>query len=322
VKPLEMAAPTSLSLKVMTFNLHRDVAGATDEARNAWENRKQMCADLVIKYAPTIVCTQEGMKSQIDDLQSLLLAGGYQQFGVSKKGPVDPGDEHCAIFFDTAKVERVDGGTFWLSESPAVPASVSWGSCIPSISTWATFKIKGLHPPGFSFQIVNTHMDHNSSHARRRGALLTWQHIDSLPSNLPVVYCGGFNALKESRMGRFLLGRSQEHGLSGNLNDAWVSCAQRRNAHLVHTYHGFHGRKWGTKEFLKMLFRAFFLCWDWHNQDLHVDWILFRGSSLSPFLCEIMDDNVAGQYPSDHYPVCCQFTLPRNVRPEEVEPSP
>jgi endonuclease/exonuclease/phosphatase family metal-dependent hydrolase len=164
-------------------------------------------------------------------------------------------------------------------------------------------------------QIVNTHMDHNSSHARRRGALLTWQHIDSLPSNLPVVYCGGFNALKESRMGRFLLGRSQEHGLSGNLNDAWVSCAQRRNAHLVHTYHGFHGRKWGTKEFLKMLFRAFFLCWDWHNQDLHVDWILFRGSSLSPFLCEIMDDNVAGQYPSDHYPVCCQFTLPRNVRP-------
>ncbi len=153
VKPLEMAAPTCLSLKVMTFNLHRDVAGATDEARNAWENRKQMCADLVIKYAPTIVCTQEGMKSQVDDLQSLLLAGGYQQFGVSKKGPADPGDEHCAIFFDTAKVERVDGGTFWLSESPAVPASVSWGSRIPSISTWATFKIKGLHPPGFSFQV-------------------------------------------------------------------------------------------------------------------------------------------------------------------------
>lgn len=72
-----------------------------------------------------------------------------------------------------------------------------------------TFQLKGVEPPGFSFEIVNTNMDEISPRARRRGALLTWQHIASLPPNLPVLYCGGFNTQKESTTGRFLLGRSR-----------------------------------------------------------------------------------------------------------------
>ncbi|KAG5063886.1 hypothetical protein JHK85_005069 [Glycine max] len=53
-------------------------------------------------------------------------------------------------------------------------------------------------------------MDEFSPRARRRSALLTWQHIASLPPSLPVVYCGGFNTQKESTTGRFLLGRSRQ----------------------------------------------------------------------------------------------------------------
>lgn len=52
-------------------------------------------------------------------------------------------------------------------------------------------------------------MDEFSARARRRSALLTWQHIASLPPSLPVIYCGGFNTQKESTTGRFLLGRSR-----------------------------------------------------------------------------------------------------------------
>lgn len=74
-----------------------------------------------------------------------------------------------------------------------------------------TFQLKGVEPPGFSFQIVNTNLDEFSPRARRRSALLTWQHIASLPPSLPVVYCGGFNTQKESTTGRFLLGRSRYH---------------------------------------------------------------------------------------------------------------
>lgn len=56
---------------------------------------------------------------------------------------------------------------------------------------------------------MNTNMDELSPRARRRSALLTWQHIASLPPSLPVIYCGGFNTQKESMTGRFLLGRSR-----------------------------------------------------------------------------------------------------------------
>lgn len=138
----------SISLAVMSFNLHRD---SPADGSNLWEHRKSLCADVVTERAPVIVCTQEGLKSQLDDLAALLPC--YEQFGVSRKGPGDLSDEHCAILYDTRRVERIDGGTFWLSESPSVPASTSWGADIPSISTWATFQFKGLQPPGFAFQV-------------------------------------------------------------------------------------------------------------------------------------------------------------------------
>lgn len=35
------------------------------------------------------------------------------------------------------KVELIEGGTFWLSESPSVPGSISWGTTVPCIATWA-----------------------------------------------------------------------------------------------------------------------------------------------------------------------------------------
>lgn len=92
---------------------------------------------------------------------------------------------------------------------PMVTPPVDWQPKIVSLSNVYTFQLKGVELPGFAFQIVNTNMDKLSPRARRRSALLTWQHIASLPPTLPVVYCGGFNTHKESTTGRFLLGRSR-----------------------------------------------------------------------------------------------------------------
>lgn len=40
---------------------------------------------------------------------------GYDQFGVSRKGPEDTSDEHCTIFFDKEKVLYLFVGPIWLS---------------------------------------------------------------------------------------------------------------------------------------------------------------------------------------------------------------
>ncbi|KAG8367594.1 hypothetical protein BUALT_Bualt16G0088600 [Buddleja alternifolia] len=371
----------SVSLTIMTFNLLED---QPEDSPNSWDKRKDLCVTVITSYSPIIICTQQGVKSQLDYLQQCL--PGYEQFGVSRKGSEDTSDQHCTIFYDKEKVELLEGGTFWLSESPSVPGSISWGSADPCISTWAIsfssfiwasyIELKGVDPPGFSFQIVNTNMDELSPRARRRGALLTWQHIASLPPNLPVLYCGGFNTQKESTTGRFLLGRSRwrlvmgihvwglavvvaegggsrweefmersrglgkqwwgvlglrclglifmvaavsrEHGVVGDMRDAWPNARVRKNVSLIHTYHGFKGVKRGALEFLKLIFRALCLCWDRQTQDLHIDWILFRGRSLIPVSCEVVSDNVDGYYPSSHYPIFAEFMLPRSVRLTET----
>lgn len=66
---------------------------------------------------------------------------------------------------------------------------------------------------------------------------------------------------------------------------------------------------------------ALCLCWDRQNQDLHVDWILYRGRALAPVYSEIVDYNVDGRYPSDHYPMYVEFLLPRSVVRSEEEPT-
>ncbi|XP_068648435.1 uncharacterized protein [Aristolochia californica] len=297
----------SVSLTVMTLNLLEDQPNGSP---NSWEKRRDFCITVISCYSPMILCTQQGTKPQLEFLQQAL--SGYDQFGISRRGSQDTSDEHCTIFYDKEKVELLEGGTFWLSESPSVPGSISWGSLVPCIATWATFQLKRVEPPGFSFQIVNTNMDELSPRARRRGALLTWQHIASLPPSLPVVYCGGFNTQKESTTGRFLLGR--EHGMVGDMRDAWPNARLRKNVSLIRTYHGFKGNKQGALEFLKLIFRALCLCWDRQTQDLHIDWIVYRGRALIPVSCEVVDDNENGSYPSSHYPIFAEFMLPRTVR--------
>ncbi|KAJ0984289.1 hypothetical protein J5N97_002645 [Dioscorea zingiberensis] len=301
---------SSVSITVMALNLHEGEQGSGSP--NSWEKRRELCLRVITSYSPTVLCTQQGLKWQLDFLQQNL--PGYEQFGISRKGPQDTTDEYCTIFYDKEKVELLEGGTFWLSESPSVPGSISWGSTVPCIATWAISFSSRVEPPGFSFQIVNTNMDEFSPRARRRSALLTWQHIASLPPSLPVVYCGGFNTQKESTTGRFLLGRSREHGVVGDMRDAWPNARVRKNMSLIRTYHGFKGNKQGVKEFLKLIFRALCLCWDRQTQDLHIDWILFRGRSLVPASCEVINDNIDGLYPSSHYPIFAEFMLPRTVR--------
>lgn len=94
---------------------------------------------------------------------------------------------------------------------------------------------------------------------------------------------------------------------------AWQPCWN----HTVHTLLVLiwvSGDKQGALEFLKLIFRALCLCWDRQTQDLHVDWILFRGRSLVPTSCEVVNDNMDGYYPSSHYPIFAEFMLPRTVR--------
>ncbi|MCK5470388.1 MAG: hypothetical protein KAI99_17820, partial [Cyclobacteriaceae bacterium] len=79
------------TIKLMSYNLK--FASPTFEP--SWEVRREMQVNMIRKYNPDIIGTQEGLKEQIDYLQDQLTE--YVVIGEGRKGGDD--DEHMAIFF-------------------------------------------------------------------------------------------------------------------------------------------------------------------------------------------------------------------------------
>eukprot|EP00897_Mesotaenium_endlicherianum_P003833 jgi/Mesen1/3478/ME000195S02627 len=263
-----------LALTVMTLDLS---CKAPETGENSWFERKDLCVDIVRSYKPTVLCTKRE----------------YEFCGVSRKGAdgTTADDDMCAIFYDSTKVEKTEGGTFWLSRTPAQPASVAWGAAQPSM--------RHVSAPGFSFQVLNVNLDRANHSTRKYGTLLMWQHVSSLPSNLPVVVCGGFDGTKDSP--------------PGDMKCTWAHARRRRNPHIIFTYHKFKGET-SKMPCFTALRRLVSSCFESSFDDLHTDWILYRGRLLNPALAEYVTENTDGRYPSDHYPMYVEFMLPRSLR--------
>jgi hypothetical protein len=63
---LETLSSSPLSLKIMTFNLR--FAG-TGDGLNSWRFRKDHVADIIDRYHPAVMGTQEGLKAQLAELE-------------------------------------------------------------------------------------------------------------------------------------------------------------------------------------------------------------------------------------------------------------
>ena len=102
----------SKTIKLMTYNLK--FASPTFEP--SWEVRREMQVDLIRKYSPDIIGTQEGLKEQVDYLMDHLPE--YVVIGEGRKGGDD--DEHMAIFFKRDRFRLREMSSFQLSETPEV----------------------------------------------------------------------------------------------------------------------------------------------------------------------------------------------------------
>ena len=80
-----------------------------------WTKRCQVMCDQVNFMAPVIFGTQEVLWSQLQDLKRTL--DGYDYIGVGRDDGQRAG-EHEAIFYKKNKLQLLDHGDFWLSETP------------------------------------------------------------------------------------------------------------------------------------------------------------------------------------------------------------
>jgi len=251
------------SWKVMTFNLRRR---KPSDGSNTWRRRRDAVVEVVRRQAPDILGTQEGLEDQVE-----YIAENFPEYHVVGQGRFGGAlDEHNALFYRADRFRLLDSDTFWLSDTPEVAGSRSWGNLVPRMATWARLRDKDT---GREIHHVNTHLDHLVPSARRRGAQLINDHLPA-DDNTVAILSGDFNALQRGGTYRYLTG-SKGAALLDSRYACTTPVATRWNA----TYHHFRGRG---------LYR--------------IDYILGRGvASFDDYA--VVRDQIDGQWPSDHFPV-------------------
>lgn len=250
-------------LRVMSFNIRYRLA---PDGPNCWEARKPLVIERVRAFDPHLLALQECR----DDEQAAYVRESLPEwdfYGVPRGGGDQTALEMAPVLFKRSEFERVDAGCFWLSRTPAVPGSKSWGAAFARTVTW----VRLLHLPSRrELTFLSTHFDlHPPAITGAARLLQGWAQAAAQAG--PVILCGDFNAPKDSPAYRQMTG-------DGPLRDVYRQLHPASQAEA--TFHGY-----GDPAALAS-----------------IDWIL--ASAHFQVLSAAVDATLpGGRYPSDHYPL-------------------
>ena len=256
-------------LRVMTYNLRY----ASMKGSEAWPDRRPAMKSLLKQQAPDLMGTQEGVYHQLRDLAADLPE--YDWIGTGRDG--GSRGEFMAIYYRRERFEPLAYDHFWLSDTPEVIASSTWGNTNRRMVTSVRFKDRRSDKV---FHLWNTHLDHALQPAREKAAELIKTRLAKIPSNEPVILMGDFNA--EATRNPVYDTLTQGIGFT----DSWFTAAQRKNE----TLNSFNG-------FAKPVFNS-----------ARIDWILYRGEAEVALAEVVVDGSPEGRQPSDHHPVLARMT--------------
>lgn len=277
------AATPPVNMRIMTFNLR--FAGGNDGA-NSWKFRKSHVAEIINRYHPAIMGTQEGLKDQLTELAALL-EHKYERYGVER----EVNGEYEQIFYDTEVVERLDGGNFWLSESPDTPYTQGWDAACVRLVTWCKFRLLATQQEFFFF---NTQLDHVGAASRTYGSQLLWDRMQKITETpeAPLFLVGDFNTYRHTSTYRYFT--TAQDG--PKLLEAWKQ-AEEPIGKVSYTYHGWAGVDNDGERGAEPAAN-------------HIDWIFYR-PAMRVLTTEVITEARNGRYPSDHYPIQAEFVFPR-----------
>jgi endonuclease/exonuclease/phosphatase family metal-dependent hydrolase len=258
-------------LHVMTFNLRV----ATDEPSHTWLERRPVMKRLLLGERPDVIGTQEGIDQQLREIATDLPAG-YDSIGEGREG--EGRGESMQVFFDSRRLEPLQVGHYWLSDTPEIAGSKTWPGCCPRMVTWIRF---GDRSTRGQFYVLNTHLEAFSAEARTRSVDLILERLKPFDQTLPVLMTGDFN--EPARPGAAVYDKLVG---SGAVVDSWQAAATR--GPLVATFHGYGPPVPGGDRI------------DWILTSPHVT---TRASAINTY--------AEGEcFPSDHFPVQAVVELP------------
>lgn len=259
---LSSCAEKKNDIKVISYNVR--VSGGDGE--NHWDKRKHASINMINEERPTIFGVQEAKPDQMQYLVENLPQYGH--IGVGREDGISSG-EHMTIFYLKEEVELLDGGTFWLSETPEEP-SMGWDAACKRSCTWTKLRMKDT---GKEFAYINTHLDHVGKVAQREGlALICKRFAEIVPVGMPAFLTADFNAVTSDPI---------FEPLNAEMLDARVAAPDSDERG---TFNG------------------------WGKADSVIDHIFFRGAEAHTFKV-LRDKDYGAPYISDHYPVVMTATF-------------
>ena len=175
-------------IKVMSFNVRTKTDGDTEH--KAWDNRKDACVALIKDQMPSVIGFQEADYTSQWKYIKDQLSKDYAGYGVNRDDGKESGSgETMGILYNKSTVKKLEGGTFWLSETPNIP-SKGFGANYKRNATWGLFEHK---PSGIKFYYIHTHLDHQVAEAQIEGMKLISKHFDEYRESHPVFLTGDLN---------------------------------------------------------------------------------------------------------------------------------
>jgi endonuclease/exonuclease/phosphatase family metal-dependent hydrolase len=264
-------------VRVMSFNIRY---GTAQDGENHWDKRKEFLVETIKAFDPDLLGTQETLGFQRDYLAENL--PGYDVLGVGRDDGRE-GGEMTALYFKRARFEKLEGGHFWLSETPEKPGSKSWDAALTRMATWVKLRDR-RDPQSRPLVFVNTHFDHRGERARLEAARLLRRRVAEWGRTCRVVVTGDFNAGEGSEPYQALFGAGEDG--PSPLSDAYRAAYPGRDRREG-TFTGFKAEA---------------------TDGPRIDWI---GVSREWRVVSAAIDRTArdGRLPSDHFPVTAVLRL-------------
>lgn len=250
------------SFTVISSNIRFD--NPTDGA-HSWQGRRHILADALNSYRPDVIGTQEGWEPQLRDFNELLddleIVDSNRQWISDRMYP--------SIFYRPERFELINSGDIWLSQTPYVAASKSFGSAFPRLCTWAILKAK---ENGKNYFFVNAHLDHLETQTRQEQIKVLINEIAKFRGDYPMVLTGDFNESPFEGV------RKEIDKSNLKLTDPWFTLGHEE----CESHHSFKGQR---------------------EDGSRIDWILHSTETFDCVDIHLHKEKSSEVYPSDHFPV-------------------
>lgn len=257
---------TNSVLKIATFNNQVDLS----EDLHSWAEHAPRVKNLIDEHQWDVVGMQEPCWSQVKDMQEMLPDYGW--VGNSTDGKIEDGYWHYnPIFYRKDRLEVLEWGSFWFSETPDIPASKSWDTHTSRFCVWARFRDRRTSREFYEF---NCHFDHKGEIARQKAAQIVLARARGMVESKPFFINGDFNTVQGTPAYKILA--------DGGMIDTYYSAPVKENT-MIASWNNWQPARTVTEPY---------------NFD-H----MFISKGTRALSWKLLTDSYDGGYPSDHFPI-------------------